>query len=218
MKSSKKFRVRLLVLIAGASLGFTGLAGDASAGTQVGASVSFSGTRTTVVEPVEEHVCTYEQRPVTRTYTDASGGSYEHRTYETVRVCTHAPKYYPEVASTKVYKETRPKARKERRRYRQTNYSVGVGYYGGSPSLRVGVGYRTSTYNAPYTSYYRPYPSHHYGYYGNHYSHHAYNSYGHHGYSSYGHHAPYSSLSLNFGHGGSHHASGHHSSGHHGHH
>ena len=196
MKNSKKVR---FLLVIGVATGVLGLAGAASAGTQIGASVSISGTRTTVVDPAEQHVCTYEQRPVTRTYTDATGGSYEHRTYETVRVCTHAPEYYPKVASAKVYKEARPKARKERRKNRQTSYSVGVGYYGGSPSLHVGVGYNTSTYHGPY-------PIHHYEYYG------------HRGYSSYGHHYPHSSVSLSFGFGGPHRGHGHHSFGHHGHH
>ncbi len=198
MNVFKKIRIILAILIVVGALALTGVA---SAGTQVGASVSISGTRATVAESSTEHVCTYEQRPVTRTYTDASGGSYEHRTYETVRVCTHAPENYPEVASTKVYVETRPKARKERRKKRHTSYSVGVGYYGGSTSIHGSYG--TSTYYDPYAYSYRPYPSHHYG---------------HHGYSSYGHHYPHSSISLSFGRGGSHHGRGHHSSGHQGHH
>ena len=196
MKNSKKVR---FLLVIGVATGVLGLAGAASSGTQIGASVSISGTRTTVVDSAEQHVCTYEQRPVTRTYTDATGGSYEHRTYETVRVCTHAPEYYSKVAPAKVYKEKRPKARKERRKNRQTSYSVGVGYYGGSPSLHVGVGYNTSTYHGPY-------PIHHYEYYG------------HRGYSSYGHHYPHSSVSLSFGFGGPHRGHGHRSFGHHGHH
>ena len=190
MNVFEKFRVIMVVLIAA---GVLGLAGVASAGTQVG--VSVSGTRTAVVESGEAHVCTYEQRPVTRTYTDASGGSYEHRTYETVRVCTHAPEYYPKVASKTVYVETRPKARKERRKKRHTSYSVGVGYYGGSPSFSLGYG--TSTYYGP-SHHYRPYPSRHYGYYGHHY--------------------PHSSISLSYGHRSSHHGYGNRGSRRHGHH
>ena len=125
----------------------------------------------------------------------ASGGSYEHKTYETVRVCTHAPGYYPEVASTRVYVEARPKAHKERRKKRHTSYSVGVGYFGGSPSFHGSYG--TTTYYGAYPYPYRAYPSHHYGHYG------------HHAYSSYGHHSSHSSVSLSYGYGGSHHGSGH---------
>ena len=201
MKISRKLRIYIGASIA---VGALGLSGAASAGSQVGVSVSVSGTRAAVVDSGEEHVCTYEQRPVTRTYTDASGGSYEHRTYETVRVCTHAPEYYPEVAPAKVYKETRPKARKERRKNRQTSYSIGVGFNGGSPSFYGSYG--TSTYYGPYPYRYRPYPRHHYGYYG------------HHSYSHYGHHSSHSSISLSYGHGGSHHGYGHHGYGHYGRH
>lgn len=200
MNIYRKLRIYIGASIAAGTLL---VAGGASAGTQVGASVSVSGTRAAAVTSGGEHVCTYEQRPVTRRYTDSSGGSYEHRTYETVRVCTHGPEYYAERAPEKVYKEKRPKARKERRRNKHTNYTVGVGYYGGSPSVHGGVHYGTSTYYRPYypyRPYYAPYPRHHFGYYG------------------YGHHYPQSSFSLSLGFGGSHYGYGHHGYGHYGHH
>jgi len=47
--------------------------------------------KTVVVLKPDTHICRFEERPVTRTYTDWSGGTYTHTTYETVRVCTHAP-------------------------------------------------------------------------------------------------------------------------------
>ena len=202
MKISRKLRIYIGASIAAGTLLLSGVA---SAGTQVGASVSVSGTRAAAVASGEEHVCTYEQRPVTRRYTDSSGGSYEHRTYETVRVCTHGPEYYAERAPERVYEKKRPKARKVRRKNKRTNYTVGLGYYGGSPSLHGGLLYGTSTYYRPYyphRPYYAPYPRHRYGYYGH--------DYGHRGY---GHYYPQSSFSLSLGFGGSHHGSGHH--GHH---
>ncbi len=177
MKISKRLRIYIGASITAGTVLLTGVA---SAGTQVGTSESVSGTRTAVVTSGEEHVCTYEQRPVTRTYNDSSGGSYERRTYETVRVCTHEPEYSAERAPEKVYKETRRKARKERRKSRRSNYGAGVGYYGGSPSVHGGVHYGTSAYHRPYY--------HHYGHYGRHH---------------YRHHYPRSSFSRSFG--GSHH-------------
>lgn len=169
MEMSRKLRILIGASIAAGALLLSGVA---SAGTQVGASVSVSLSETAVVTSSEKHVCTYEQRPVTRTYSDSSGGSYEHRTYETVRVCTHERVYTPELASEIVYKEKRPKARKVRRKNRHTNYSVGVGYYGGSPSLHGGL---------------------HYGYYGHHYPRSSFSlslGFGglHHGYGHHGHH------------------------------
>ena len=152
--------------------GTLGLAQTASAGTRVGASVTVSGTRTTVAEPINTHVCTYEQRPVTRTFTDATGGRYEQRTFETVRVCTHAPV----VTSTTVYKVVQPEPVKVRRRDVHTSYSIGLGYYGGSPSVYGGVGYHTSPYYGPvHHRPYRHYPRHRYGHHGNRHGH------GHHG-------------------------------------
>ncbi len=186
MKISKKLRTYIGASIAAGTLL---VAGVASAGTHVGASVSVSGTRPAAATSAEEHVCTYEQRPVTRRYTDSSGGSYEHKTYETIRVCTHLPEYNAERAPKKVHKEKRPKARKVRRKTRHTNYTVGVSYYDGSPSLHSGVHYGTSTH-------YRPnYPRHRY--YGHNRQHH----YGH----RRGHHYPHSSFSLSLGFGGLHH-------------
>lgn len=186
-----KIKIRNLLLVSIAA-GTLGLAGAASAGTQVGASVTISGTRAAVVDSGAEHVCTYEQRPVTRTYTDASGGRYEQRTYETVRVCTHALVHRPIATSTKANREARPKPRKVRRQRGHTSYSAGVAYYGGAPAL-YRVGYNTSTYYGPSQYGYSPYPSHRYGYYGHNYGHHYSRSsvslsYGHHSYGHHGHH------------------------------
>lgn len=170
MKVKTKIRNLLVVSMVAGTLG---LAQAASAGTSVGASVTVSGTRATVAESLNTHVCTYEQRPVRRTFTDSSGGRYEQRTFETVRVCTHPPVRRPVVATTTAYKVTQPKPKKVSRRNVPKTFSVGLGFYGGSPSFYGGIGYHTSLHHGPNHHRYRHYPRYRYGHHGHgHHGHH----------------------------------------------
>lgn len=159
--------------------------GAADAGQGKSRSVKTTTTTTTVVKSGGDHVCRYEKRPLTRTFRDSSGGSYEQTTYERVRVCTHETVAYRAPVATKVYVEERRTTSVPKRK---VNVSIGVGYHG-SPSVYVGVSSYPSSYYYPshyYGSYYSPYALHHYGHhsYGHHYSHHYSSHRGHH----YGHH------------------------------
>lgn len=160
--------------------------GAADAGQGKSRTVKTTTTTTTVVKSGGDHVCRYEERPLTRTFRDSSGGSYEQTTYERVRVCTHETVAYRAPVATKVYVEERPTVYVPKRR---VNVSVGVGYHGSS-SFYVGASSYPSSYYYPshrYGAYYSPYGRRHYGHYS--YGHRSYGHHYSHGYSShYGHH------------------------------
>ena len=94
----------------------------------LGSSAFSSAAASTVVLSDADHVCRFEERPVTLRYSDSSGGTYEHRTYETVRVCRHEPVVVVEHRTIAPVR-------------RHTTISIGVGYGYGSPAFVSGHHY-----------------------------------------------------------------------------
>lgn len=144
--SHRSIPVFLGLCIAGFSVG-------AFANDNVSASVGFTKTFSNA-QAAPEHVCRYEERPVVKTYTDASGGRYEQHTTETVRVCEH----------TEVVAITRDRA--PRRKIRRSNVNFSIGFYDGGHSHHQshyyghGGHYRDRHHYRP-RRHYNHYDSHH---------------------------------------------------------